>query len=252
MNLEILDKAAGKAVNRSNAAAVLSSLAEYGPKVGLTVPHRVVPYLSQLMHESGRFRYDHELWGPTPAQRRYEGRKDLGNVHKGDGYKFRGRGPIQVTGRANHAEFTAWVRKYIDPDGPDFTEEPELLLSDPWEGLAPIWYWSTRKLNRYADNGDNEMITRRINGGLNGYEDRLNLYTDVGIATLGFDTVKSFQKSVPSLKADGISGPATRKAIHKALVALSSVPEVHPIHHKVTALEARVEALEKAARETEV
>lgn len=65
---------------------------------------RAAAFIAQVGHESGQLRYVKELWGPTPAQAKYEGRSDLGNTAAGDGFKYRGRGLIQVTGRANYGE----------------------------------------------------------------------------------------------------------------------------------------------------
>ena len=63
---------------------------------------RVAAFIAQIGHESGQLKYVKEIWGPTAAQTRYEGRKDLGNTVAGDGSKYRGRGLIQITGRANY------------------------------------------------------------------------------------------------------------------------------------------------------
>src|SRR5690606_15801790 len=126
------------------------------------------------------FRYDREVWGPTPAQARYEDRADLGHSAAVDGeaFMFRGRTGIQITGRHNTVNFRDWCRRVIGGNVPDFEKNPDAMLTDPWEGLGPIWYWDVgnperKSLNRYADRGDIEMITRRVNGGLNGYADRL-------------------------------------------------------------------------------
>ncbi|WP_339109278.1 glycoside hydrolase family 19 protein [Thioclava sp. GXIMD4216] len=181
-------------------------------------PHRLAQFVAQIAHESARFRYAAEAWGPTRAQRRYEGRRDLGNLQAGDGYRFRGRGPIQITGRANYARFTAWA------EGPDFEAVPDAVMGDPWLGLSAVWFWQAgagRSLNAYADKGDIEMITRRINGGLNGYADRLALYTRAGLVLLGQgpNDVRAFQR-LAGLTVDGLAGPATRGALHSHLLKL--------------------------------
>lgn len=183
--------------------------------------HRLAHVLAQVMHESGGLYYDRELWGPTTAQKGYEGRKDLGNVQPGDGSKFRGYGPIQVTGRANTTAFQKWCeRRELNP--PNFIAKPELIASSPWAGWSVAWYWETRKLNAYADTNDIEMITRKVNGGLNGYEDRLSYYDRAALVLLGHEPtdIMGFQQE-NGLKPDGISGPQTRAAMHKALVALT-------------------------------
>jgi putative chitinase len=219
--------------DRANIASVVGALDTYGGRVGLDQPHRIVHYLAQIMHESGRFRYDQEVWGPTQAQQRYDTRTDLGNTPErdGDGELYKGRTGIQITGRDNYRQFRDWCRE-IGLTPPDFVARPSAVNSDPWEGLGPIWYWSTRNLNRYADINDIEMITRRINGGLNGFADRLVLYTAVGLLWLGYggtkEELKRFQASAKATGAytgdvDGIDGPKTRAAIHKGLVELGTV-----------------------------
>ena len=225
ISLALIEKAVGKkltAKQKANANSVVAGLTGYGSAVGLNQPHRLAQYLAQIMHESATFSYDRELWGPTAAQKRYEGRKDLGNTVKGDGSKYRGRDPIQITGRANYRAFTAWARK-LDPKAPNFEGDPDAVNTDPWEGLGPIWFWDTHGLNRYADAGDVEMITRKINGGLNGLDDRIRWLVRVSLVMLGYapDAVAAFQKKAGEA-ADGIAGPRTRAALHKALVALTA------------------------------
>lgn len=217
LTAEQIRRACRRTPDAGNLNSVLIALERYGPDVGLDALPRQAAYVAQMMHESGEFKYDREVWGPTDAQKRYEGRADLGNTVAGDGSRFRGRAGIQVTGRANYREFTAWARKR-DPAAPDFEASPDLVNSDPWEGLAPIWYWETRGLNRYADAGDHEMLTRRINGGLNGYADRLECYTRLALVALGrapYD-VRGWQ-AANGLSVDGIAGPATRSSLHAAL-----------------------------------
>lgn len=231
LSLAPLERAYGRAFNnaqRKNAQSVLDALTMYGFRFGLLQPHRTAQFLAQLMHESGGFQYDREIWGPTPAQKRYEGRKDLGNLQKGDGSKFRGRGPIQVTGRDNYRSFTKWA-KTIDPAAPNFETAPDRLNTDPWEGVSPIWYWEIgnpdrKSLNRLADRGDIENITRKINGGLNGYEDRLRYFDRLALAFLGYgmNDMPKFQKMAGLKDMSGTSGPLTRAALHSALLKLTA------------------------------
>ena len=210
---------AGKSVN-SNMQSTIAGLERAGVGAGLNRPHRLAQYLAQIAHESGLWKYDAEVWGPTAAQKRYDTRTDLGNTAAvdGDGFLYRGRGPIQITGKENYRQFTAWARG-LDPKAPDFVANPDAVLTDPWEGLGPIWYWQTRDLNRYADNGDLLTITKRINGGTNGLTDRQAQYTRAGLVLLGYAPadVRAFQRS-HGLTIDGISGPATRAAIHAELL----------------------------------
>lgn len=232
ITLEQLDLIAGQKVNRPNANSVLSALEVYGQRYGLLLPHRLGQFIPQLLHESGRFRYDQEIWGPTPAQERYDTRTDLGNTPQkdGDGKKNKGRGPIQLTGGHNIRKFHAWcVAQALSP--PDFITNPDLINTDPWEGLSAIWYWNEGNptgisLNHYADEGNTEMITRKINGGLNGYADRLALVTRTGLVLLGYGPteIRLFQKEAGTDYTgliDGADGPKTRAAIHQKLLRLS-------------------------------
>lgn len=130
---------------------------------------RVAAFIAQVGHESGQLRYVREIWGPTAQQLGYEGRADLGNTVKGDGSKFRGRGLIQITGRANYAACGEAL-------GLDLTKEPELLEQPQHAAMSAAWFWSTRGLNTLADQKDFAKITRRINGGLTGQDDRMALY----------------------------------------------------------------------------
>lgn len=132
-------------------------------------PQRQAAFVAQVGHESGRLIYIRELWGPTSAQQGYEGRLDLGNTEPGDGFRYRGRGLIQVTGRANYQKCGgALALPLID--------HPELLEQPDNASLSAAWFWNSRGLNTPADTGDFETITRKINGGLNGYDDRLALW----------------------------------------------------------------------------
>lgn len=133
---------------------------------------RVAPYLANVAHESGSLRWVKEIWGPTAAQLRYEGRVDLGNTQPGDGMRFMGHGLIQITGRANHAACRDGLRAR-GIDCPDFEVEPEKLMLPRWAAMSAAWFWWAHGLNELADAGDFEAIVRRINGGLNGYEERV-------------------------------------------------------------------------------
>jgi putative chitinase len=140
---------------------------------------RQAAFLAQVGHESGRLIYVRELWGPTPAQEGYEGRADLGNTEPGDGFKFRGRGLIQVTGRANYATCGAALCLPL-------TDSPELLESPSNAAQSAAWFWNSRGLNAFADVMDFETITRRVNGGLNGWDDRVALWK-MALAAFGAD-----------------------------------------------------------------
>jgi putative chitinase len=135
----------------------------------INTPQRQAMFLAQIGHESGGLKWTTEIWGPTPAQLRYEGRKDLGNTRPGDGYKFRGRGLLQTTGRDNYRA-TGQVL------GVDLWAMPELLSQPALATRSAAWFWSAKGLNEIADRGDNIAATKRINGGTNGLADRQALY----------------------------------------------------------------------------
>lgn len=214
----------------ANLTSVLLGLETFGDKAGLTKPHRLVQYLAQLSHESGGFKHDREVWGPSPAQKRYDTRTDLGNTAAldGDGFKFRGRTGIQITGLHNVRAFRDWCTDQgLMP--PDFVSDPDKLNNDPWEGLGPIWFWIKTGLNKYADTGNIEMVTRKINGGLNGYQDRCDRYVRIALTALSYrpGDLRRFQ-SEHSLTQDGIAGPNTRMALHTALIKLPQVRFANP------------------------
>lgn len=147
-------------------------------RFGINTPARLAAFLAQIGHESGRLRYSREIWGPTAAQSRYEGRKDLGNVRAGDGKRYMGRGLIQTTGRANYAATTLGLRA-IASGVPDFEAAPELLELPEWAALSAAWYWDSRGLNDLADQETDAAflaITKKINGGTNGLADRRTLW----------------------------------------------------------------------------
>ena len=132
-------------------------------------PRRVAAFIAQIGHESGQLRYVKEIWGPTAAQARYEGRKDLGNTVTGDGSKYRGRGLIQITGRANYMTCGEGL-------GLDLIKQPELLEKPQHACMSAAWFWATKGLNTQADAGRFDVITQRNNGGQNGATDRQTLY----------------------------------------------------------------------------
>ena len=132
-------------------------------------PKRLAAFIAQIGHESGQLKYVKEIWGPTAAQARYEGRKDLGNTVAGDGSKYRGRGLIQITGRANYMA----CGEGLDLD---LIKQPELLEKPQHACMSAAWFWATKGLSTLADAGQFDKITQRINGGQNGAADRHALY----------------------------------------------------------------------------
>ena len=142
----------------------------------IETPARSAAFLAQVAHESGQFRFMEEIWGPTPAQQRYEPPSSLattlGNTEAGDGKRFKGRGPIQITGRANY-------RRFGDLLGIDLVADPARAAQPDTAFRVSALFWSKNGLNELADQATAEafrLITRRINGGFNGLADRERFY----------------------------------------------------------------------------
>lgn len=151
-------------------------------------PSRILNFLAQVGHESGGLFYTEELASGSA----YEGRKDLGNTQKGDGVRFKGRGLIQITGRANYkavslALGTDFITNPTFLGGKNVTKCNEVQLKNAVESAG--WFWNSKNLNAMADQmditknidtGNNlvvfKKITKTINGGYNGLPDRLNRY----------------------------------------------------------------------------
>lgn len=137
----------------------------------IDTPLRQAHFLAQVGHESLGLRYVQELWGPTSQQLKYDPRsgssvaESLGNTQPGDGYRFLGRGFIQVTGRANYARVGLAL-------GTDLISNPEALALSDLPARSAVWFWSSRNLNTVADRDDIEAVTKKINGGTNGLADR--------------------------------------------------------------------------------
>jgi len=127
----------------------------------LDTPLRLAHFMAQLAHESGGFRYMEEIASGAA----YEGRADLGNTQAGDGKRFKGRGPIQLTGRANYRTFGRKV-------GIDIEAHPEVVALPSFGLLVACIFWDAKGLNALADADDVEAVTRRVNGGLNGLAER--------------------------------------------------------------------------------
>lgn len=168
---------------RAKAGIFLPALNAAMSEFGINTPARQAAFLAQLAHESGQLVYVRELWGPTPSQLRYERDAtavwppraktdrnqlpfDLGNSQAGDGSRFRGRGLIQVTGRANYAACGTAL-------GLDLLAQPALLEQTVNACRSAGWFWQSRGLNALADAGDQVAVSKRINGGTNGLAERL-------------------------------------------------------------------------------
>lgn len=141
-------------------------------QAGCTTVNRAAMWCAQVGHESAGLRYMEEIASGAA----YEGRRDLGNTQPGDGRRFKGRGPIQLTGRNNYARFGQWCRDNgLVSDANYFVNNPAVVATSRWGFLAASWYWVVARsnLNALADAGDITAATRAVNGGINGLADRI-------------------------------------------------------------------------------
>lgn len=127
----------------------------------INTPLRIAHFIAQIGHESGRLIYVREI----ATGEAYEGRADLGNTHAGDGIKYKGRGLIQITGRNNYQLLSAAFEI-------DLINNPTLLETPKNAAMSAGWFWSAHHLNVLADNDLLTQITKAINGGINGLDDR--------------------------------------------------------------------------------
>lgn len=146
---------------REKAEEYLPHLVKAMQEADITTPQRMAFFLAQLAHESYEFRFMEEVASGAA----YEGRKDLGNTQPGDGRRYKGRGQIQVTGRANY-------RAAGKALGLDLEGSPELAATPEVGFRVAAWYWTSRNLNRWADADDFVRVTKLINGGTLGLAHR--------------------------------------------------------------------------------
>lgn len=126
---------------------------------------RLGNFVGQGCHETVGFKFLREIWGPTRAQQRYEGRADLGNTQPGDGQRYLGRGIFQITGRANYASMGQRLGLDLEAN-PALAEQPDTAV------LTACEFWKACGLAALADAGQGDAISRRINGGDNGIAQR--------------------------------------------------------------------------------
>lgn len=169
-------KLTSEQLKRIYPAASLKNIERYLPWFNYFLPFydidtlpRMAAFLAQIGHESVQLTYTKEI----ASGKAYEGREDLGNIHSGDGVRFKGRGLIQITGRTNYE----LLSKDLDVD---FIEHPELLSEPQYAVACACWFWDKRKLNNWATlkEEDFRKITKLINGGYNGYGDRFKLWAN--------------------------------------------------------------------------
>ncbi|RZJ40938.1 MAG: glycoside hydrolase family 19 protein [Brevundimonas sp.] len=144
--------------------ALGGALATQLKAAGIWTPARVQHFLAQAMHETAGFRHLEEVGGPIYFKR-YDGRADLGNTRPGDGARYHGRGIFQLTGRANYRDLGSRL-------GLPLEQEPEQAADPVVSVRIAVAYWLDRGIDAKADADDLGGVTRKINGGLNGLDDR--------------------------------------------------------------------------------
>jgi putative chitinase len=149
--------------SRDRLALILPHLNAGFNRYQVSTPQRIAHFIAQVAHESAGFRYFEELADGSD----YEGQADLGNTQPGDGQRFKGRGLIQITGRDNYRQISQDL-------GVDYLKNPDRLAQVPDCVTSAFWYWDKRDLNPLADRDNFDGITLAINGGYNGYRDRLD------------------------------------------------------------------------------
>ena len=238
MDAATLGRAMGN-VAGVNYAALAPAFNEAMLRADITTINRAAMWCAQLGHESVGLKYMREIWGPSAAQRGYEGRRDLGNTQPGDGYRYLGRGPIQITGRSNYANLSRWAHGKGYVPTPTFFVDNPVALEQPEHGfLGAVWYWTVARpqLNQLADNKWIHDATRAINGGTNGIEDRIarwNRCLGMGAALLPekiekgpvMEKVLAYKRDQILQDTDWNCGPATAQTIIHARRGEGFVPE---------------------------
>ena len=226
-----------------------AAMSEVLPKYGITTKERVAGFVAQCAHESNNFKSLEEnlnyseqallsvfgrYFGEPPKRNAAEYARNpemianyvyqdefrsskMGNVNEGDGWRFRGRGLKQLTGRDNYTRFGKTV-------GMSAEEAAEYVATKQGALESACWFWDTADCNKFADAKDIEGMSKRINGGTIGLEDRTRrweqalalfngeiVYETVRLGSKG-PTVQAVQEAL-GLGADGIFGPGTEKAV---------------------------------------
>ena len=212
----------------SNAGLFLNSMTKYG----INTPLRIAHFLGQLDHESKGFVKFKENLNYTPqgllstfgtsrisTENAYKygrtsnqianqetianlvyggnwGKINLGNINAGDGWKYKGRGIIMLTGRANY-------QKYKDYSGIDVVNNPELASRIDIAIDIAGWFWLTRNINFYADKNNTTEVTKKVNGGDKGLKERKHLFSSYKAQNITLELLKKKFRPVRQLRAKG-------------------------------------------------
>ena len=204
--ITIDDLVQGKICDSATAEKYVDALNAACEQFGIDTPERQAGFLAQCAHESGHFKLlteglnysakgllgvfgkyfnaetaaQYERKPEAIANRVYANRNGNGAESTGDGFKYHGRGLIQLTFKNNYAEFGRAIGREQD-----ILDNPDLVATPPYAALSAAWFWSTRHINALADVGDIEGMTRKVNGGLNGIDDRKAIYASISNVMIG-------------------------------------------------------------------
>lgn len=172
MTPESLAQAMGSSLPLERYRELLPAVKEALLQCDCTTLNRIAMWCAQVGHESGGLQWMEEIADGSA----YEWRADLGNTEPGDGPRFKGRGPIQVTGRNNYGALSEWAHAQgLVPTATFFIDDPDELASDRYGFIGVVWYWTVaRNMNQYADDQDVPGATWAVNGGYNGLDDRIS------------------------------------------------------------------------------
>jgi len=183
-------------------------------KYGITDETEINALLAQVGHESGNYRHLTEL-GDKSYFERYEGRRDLGNTQPGDGYKYRGRGYIQLTGRSNYEQFAKF-------SGLDVVNNPDLVATPSVGAEAALWFWKTKVKPNVKDFSDVKAVTQIVNGGYNGLADREQRFASLTKQSTGSATTLASAASPTSTNTVGASLNAGSVQVADGRMAMGS------------------------------
>lgn len=204
---------ADPSISLENAANYGHHLLATALKYQINTPLRLAHFLAQTFHESGSLKYTEELASGAA----YEGRKSLGNTQPGDGRRYKGRGLIMITGRAGYARYGKF-----NPEA-DAVNHPERLATLPYAADSAGWFWAhgtPQNLSNIADKDNVVLITRLINGGQNGLNDRRRKLRGAkeAIEVLGAKRVQQALNAIgsyPQLVVDGDLGPRSLSVLRE-------------------------------------
>ena len=186
-------RAAAQAKIVAEAGAVLAATLE---RYDLTSRLRIAHFLGQTCHELAGFRTTQEF----ASGKGYEGRADLGNTQKGDGPRYKGRGLLQLTGRANYADYGKVL-------GVDLVNNPTLAAQPALSLKIACEYWKRRNINADCDRDDIQAVTRKVNGGLNGLSDRIALTQKAKVAVARLQAIALSAATSGASAPDGAAPP---------------------------------------------